>query len=77
MDKKNCLTLDDEFLQYCKLNNIEDIQKLARKIFNRGFAIEKYGEVPFSVKQNLVTETKKEEPLQKTEKIKTDNLYEE
>jgi hypothetical protein len=77
MDKKNCLTLDDEFMQYCKLNNIEDIQKLARKIFNRGFAIEKYGEVPFSVKQNIVTEIKKEDPLQKTEKIKTDNLYEE
>jgi hypothetical protein len=77
MEKKNCLTLDDEFMQYCKLNNIEDIQKLARKIFNRGFAIEKYGEVPFSVKQNIVTEIKKEDPLQKTEKIKTDNLYEE
>jgi hypothetical protein len=44
------LTLDDEFLQYCKLNNIEDIEKLARETFNQGFAILKYGRVPSGVK---------------------------
>ena len=44
------LTLDDEFLQYCKLNNIENIEKLARETFNQGFAILKYGRVPSGVK---------------------------
>lgn len=40
------LTLDDEFLEYCKLNNIEDIEKFAREVFNQGFTIIKYGNVP-------------------------------
>lgn len=45
--KKNIsLILDDEFIQYCKLNNIEDIEKLAREVFNKGFTIVKYGSVP-------------------------------
>jgi len=42
----NSLILDDEFLQYCKLNNIEDVQKLARETFKRGFDILKYGDIP-------------------------------
>lgn len=42
----NLLMLDDEFLQYCELNNIEDVQKLARETFKRGFDILKYGEIP-------------------------------
>jgi hypothetical protein len=46
MEKKNYLILDDEFIQYCKLNNIEDIQKLAKETFNRGFTVLKYGEIP-------------------------------
>ena len=44
------LTLDDEFLQYCKLNNIEDIEKLARETFNQGFSILKYGRTPSGIK---------------------------
>lgn len=46
MKKKNSLILDDEFIQYCELNNIVDIEKLARETFNRGFTILKYGEQP-------------------------------
>jgi hypothetical protein len=40
------LILDDEFIQYCELNDIEDIEKLAKETFNRGFTILKYGSVP-------------------------------
>ena len=50
MKKKNYLTLDDEFLQYCKLNNIEDIEKTAKDVFSRGFTILKYGEIPIGNK---------------------------
>jgi hypothetical protein len=40
------LILDDEFIQYCELNNIENIEKLAKETFNRGFTILKYGSIP-------------------------------
>ena len=44
--ENNSLILDDEFLQYCKLNNIEEIEKFAREVFNQGFTILKYGRIP-------------------------------
>lgn len=40
------LILDDEFIQYCKLNNIDDVEKFAREVFNKGFTLVKYGSVP-------------------------------
>jgi len=40
------LTLDQDFIQYCELNKIEDIEKLARETFKRGFDLLKYGNVP-------------------------------
>ena len=46
MKKKNTLILDDEFIKYCQLNNIENIDKLAKETFSRGFTILKYGETP-------------------------------
>ncbi len=46
MKKKTSLILDDEFLQYCELNKISDIDKLAKEIFSKGFSIIKYGETP-------------------------------
>ena len=45
----NLLMLDDEFLEYCKINDIEDIEKLAREVFKRGFDIVKYGSIPLSI----------------------------
>jgi hypothetical protein len=42
MEQKNSLILDKEFLDYCKLNNIEDIEGLARKVFKQGFDFLKY-----------------------------------
>ena len=51
MKQKNNLILDNEFLQYCELNGIEDIDKLAKETFKRGFTILKYGETPFGKQQ--------------------------
>jgi hypothetical protein len=53
MKPKSTLTLDKEFLDYCELNNISDLNGLAQKTFNRGFTILKYGETPNS---NVVKE---------------------
>jgi len=46
MEKKSTLILDKEFTQYCELNNITNVDKLAKETFARGFALLKYGEVP-------------------------------
>jgi len=54
MEKKYTLTLDKEFIQYCELNKIENIDKLAKETFTRGFSLLKYGETPFGKR---VTET--------------------
>ena len=43
--------MDKEFLQYCELNDIKDIDKLAKETFSRGFTILKYGETPFGKQQ--------------------------
>jgi len=68
------LILDDEFIQYCELNNIEDIEKFAREIFNRGFTILKYGEKP-QIKENKVVTPSK---VVKTNVMKdNNNLYDE
>ena len=61
------------------LNNIDDIDKLAKETFNRGFAILKYGETPFGKPQikevikevEKIVEVIKEVPVEKIiEKIK-------
>lgn len=81
MKKKNSLTLDDEFIQYCELNNIKNPDQLAKKIFNQGFSIEKYGETPSGLRptekiiekeiiKEVVKEIKIEVPVEKiVEKI--------
>lgn len=81
MKKKNSLILDDEFIQYCELNNIKNPDQLAKKIFNQGFSIEKYGETPTGLRPNekiiekevikeIVKEVRVEVPVEKVvEKI--------
>ena len=54
MAKKPSLTLDDEFIQYCKLNNIEDIEKLAKDVFKKGFTMLKYGDRPGMVSNEII-----------------------
>ena len=46
MKPKSTLILDNEFIQYCELNKIVNIDKLALETFNRGFSLLKYGETP-------------------------------
>ena len=46
MEKKFSLTLDKEFIEYCELNNINDVEKYAKEVFNRGFMLIKYGDAP-------------------------------
>lgn len=53
MNKKYTLTLDNEFTQFCELNNITNVEKKAQEAFNRGFTLLKYGETPTG---NKVTE---------------------
>ena len=57
MKKKCSLTLDNEFLLYCELNNIDDTDKLAKETFERGFSLLKYGETPTgnsTIKEKIV-----------------------
>jgi len=74
--------LDNEFIQYCELNNINDVQKFAKQVFEKGFTTIKYGELPKSIQLNkesviepiLTSESKSVEPIIKKE-IK--DLYDE
>ena len=55
--QKSFLILDNEFLKYCEINNIIDPEILAKEIFQKGFSIVKYGEVPNGLKgQNTIIE---------------------
>ena len=67
MKLKSTLTLDKEFIQYCELNNIQDVDKKAKETFNRGFTILKYGETPSHIKGKEVTIEK--EIIKEVEKI--------
>ena len=72
MNQKNYLILDNEFLKYCELNKIHDVQKFAQDIFQKGFTIIKYGETPmgFSSEKIVEKEVIKEVPVEKVvEKI--------
>jgi len=46
MKQKYSLILDDDFIRYCKLNGIEDVEKEAKETFKRGFDLLKYGTTP-------------------------------
>ena len=41
--------LKDEFWEYCRLNNITDIDSFMLKSLQQGFNIEKYGTTPFKI----------------------------
>ena len=67
--EKFSLTVTDEFLEYCKLNNIEDIEGFAIKVFTTGFNVTKYGNNPVVKKPNEMEKPKIN--------IKNNNLYDE
>jgi hypothetical protein len=60
MKPKSTLILDNEFIQYCELNKITNIDKTAKDTFNRGFSLLKYGETPFGDRVREVIEVSKE-----------------
>jgi hypothetical protein len=60
MKPKSTLILDNEFIQYCELNKIINVDKLAQETFNRGFSLLKYGETPNSNRVREVVEVEKE-----------------
>ena len=43
---KISLILNKDFIQYCELNEIKDIKKLAKETFKQGFDLLKYGNIP-------------------------------
>ena len=49
MEKKHYLILDDEFIKFCQLNGITDIEKKAKEVFNQGFTTLKYGNTPTKI----------------------------
>lgn len=49
MAEKYYLTINGDILEFCRLNEIDDIKKFAKKCIERGFTIEKYGETPSSI----------------------------
>jgi hypothetical protein len=67
MKKKSSLILDDEFILYCQLNNIENIDKLAKDVFNKGFTQLKYPDTPVSSTKERIVEKEviKEIPVEK------------
>jgi 5'-deoxynucleotidase YfbR-like HD superfamily hydrolase len=84
MKKNSSLTLDSEFLNYCEINEIKDVEALARKIFQRGFTIEKYGETPTSgnsikkevVENETIVEVIKEVPVEIIKEVKVEVIKE-
>jgi hypothetical protein len=57
MKKKSSLILDNEFLLYCEINGIDNVDKLAKETFERGFSLLKYGETPTgnsTIKEKIV-----------------------
>ena len=61
--------MGDEFLEYCELNKIGKVNKLARETFDRGFTILKYGETPSFLKGNEVIKEVEKEIIKEVEKI--------
>ena len=72
MKPKSTLILDNEFIQYCELNKIDNVDKLAQETFNRGFSLLKYGETPTNNRTKEIVEVTKEvikEVIVEVEKI--------
>ena len=72
MKPKSTLILDSEFIQYCELNKIDNVDKLAQETFNRGFSLLKYGETPNGNRTKEIVEVTKEvikEVIVQVEKI--------
>jgi hypothetical protein len=70
MKKKPSLILDDEFIQYCELNKIKTVNKLAKETFDRGFSILKFGETPSIARGRETIKEVEKEIIKEIEVIK-------
>ena len=70
MKKKPSLILDDEFIQYCELNQIKTVNKLAKETFDRGFSILKFGETPSIARGRETIKEVEKEIIKEIEVIK-------
>lgn len=86
MEKKLSLILDKEFIEYCRINNIEDVEKFAKETFNKGFMLLKYGNTSLLKEgthyQTIKVDTNKllkepEDLKRMREKVETTTLAEE
>ena len=95
MEKKNSLTLNKQsqkdLTDYCKLNNIEDVEMFFQQCFKQGFDIKKYGligennervieyiekEVPIEVIKYVEKEIIKEVPIEIIKEIEKEVIVE-
>jgi hypothetical protein len=58
-------TLKDQIWEYCRLNDITDLNAFMVKSLQQGFNIEKYGPTPFNSKESEVVEKIVEVPVEK------------
>ena len=81
MEKKNYLTLNKQnqkdLTDYCKLNNIEDVDKFFQKCFKRGYDIERYGLIGnTSEPEKIVEYVEKEVPIEVVKYIEKETIRE-
>ena len=79
MEKKNSLTLNKqtqkESTDYCKLNNIEDVDKFFQQCFKQGFDIKKYGSLGEN-NERVVEYIEKEIPIEVIKYVEKESIKE-
>jgi len=76
--EKFYLTLDNEFLKYCELNNIDNIEKFAIDTFRSGFNLVKYGNTPIGtinekiIEKEVIKEVIVEKPIEIIKEVHVD-----
>lgn len=66
--------LKDELYDYCKLNNITNIDEFILKIVTQGFVIEKYGATPTS--KEKIVEVQVDKIIEKIVEVPVDKIVE-
>ena len=79
MEKKNYLTLNKQnqkdLTDYCKLNNIEDVDKFFQKCFKRGYDIERYGLIGNNT-EKIIEYVEKEIPIEVIKYVEKETIKE-
>ena len=79
MEKKNYLTLNKQnqkdLTDYCKLNNIEDVDKFFQKCFKKGYDIERYGLIG-DKNEKIIEYVEKEIPIEVIKYVEKETIRE-